>query len=198
MRKLDICAILTVGFLNFPDQHALAQGEGASQNPKTAIHRIQYPTDGEVPNGVALRWMAKISADDYNAAMGLAGDVQVDAQLAHELVTYLAEIYESLMSARRDAQLRVGCQPARQWPEGDHIYRIWDLMDDVALAVDETYYLIVDGDLGAEKLAALQPLLNKVKDGLSVNILNHQEVYREGGVNAARENLTDFCNAVGR
>jgi hypothetical protein len=164
-----------------------------SLNPKTDAHRFQYPADGEVPNGFALRAAAKMALESSEfAQLAIERSTGYDKQTAHELVAYLAALYEPLMAERRAAEAQVACQANRPRPARDEdVYRLFDLVDDVHAAVDEKYYTVARA--GFADTAALQAVLDDLKSGISVNIIYTAKVYEGAPPGTALNHHIAFC-----
>jgi hypothetical protein len=158
-------------------------------------YRIQHPVDGEVPDRIALRWMARIAAEKHDFAVVLVmSHTSDDTVAANRLVTYLAELHESLISERRDAEARIACYPDRSQPTEEEAYRLLDLVNDVRAVVDEKYRVIAEADLGAERL---RPLLDDLILGISASVIRSKDAYKGALPSAITNNLLAFCEARG-
>lgn len=172
MRWLTVASILLSASFPWVAVRSQVPGEAAGHNPKTAMHRYQYPTDGPVPNGVALRTIAQMASERPRfASMAMANYIGYDGHEAANLVQYLASLHEDLTTERQELEVRLAC--SRPIPSGEAAYRLMDLLDDIRFNLYDKYYILARAELGADQSQSLQRLLDEVKDGISVNVLDH-------------------------
>jgi hypothetical protein len=139
--------------------------------------------------------MARIAAEKHDFAVVLVmSHTSDDTVAANRLVTYLAELHESLITERRDAEARIACYPDRSQPTEEEAYRLLDLVNDVRAVVDEKYRVIAEADLGAERL---RPLLDDLILGISASVIRSKDAYKGALPSAITNNLLAFCEARG-
>jgi hypothetical protein len=169
---------------------AVSASSNAETNPEKSRYRIRYPADAPVPNYLAMKGFGSMAAESPDFAVGVVkSELGYTATQAADLVQKIGGVYKTLESDEQVAAARIACT-ADSNTNDEEAYRLLDLIDDLHIALYQELYVHA---LAYIDEGSVQPVLDRIGNGMSVSFIYAKPLYDGGPVGRVQQDLAEMC-----